>query len=594
MKRMWFPLKETEKAQKGTAHSFLKGAAVLTAGVLAVKVMGAVFKIPLNWIIGEDGMGYFTTAYSFYSPIYSLATAGFPIAISRMVAVCQAKERYRDIRQIHRVSIPVFLFMGVLGFLTMVLGAGWYVRAMGNENAWPAMMALAPAILFSCLSAIYRGYYEGLRNMVPTALSEILEALCRLVLGLGVSGWILYRGMEEYGISGKVLGKAVYDQSEARAQLLPWAAAGAIAGVTAGSIVSFLFLLIRHRTRGDGIGKRELAQSPTPKTPFGTAVTLLKTAAPIGLGAVAVNLSGLVDATFLQSRIREILSTQGMVLVSQYQGMIPEYNLQNPETIPNFLFGCYANAHTLFMLIPALTQALGISALPSVAAAWSCASQRRLQRSVESVLCMTAVCSLPAGIGMAVLAEPIVGLLYGSRAAAPIVARLLPLMAAGAVFASASTPLQSMLQAVGRADIPVKLLGVGLLVKTALTCWLTGIPQWNIAGAAVGTLACYLLIMVGAFVSLCRVSKVKPRMGKVLFRPLAAAALCGAGAYFAQQLGNSFFPGRKWVVLISIGCGAVLYGAALFGLGVLQKEEAARIPGGQKILKILEKSKGIE
>lgn len=594
MKRMWFPLKEMEKAQKGISHSFLKGAAVLTAGVLAVKVMGAVFKIPLNWIIGEDGMGYFTTAYSFYSPIYSLATAGFPIAISRMVAVCQARGRYQDIRQIHRVSIPVFLFMGILGFLAMVLGAGWYVRAMGNESALPAMLTLAPAILFSCLSAIYRGYYEGLRNMVPTALSEILEALCRLVLGLGVSGWILYRGMETYGMSGRILGKAVYDQAEARAQLLPWAAAGAIAGVTAGSVVSFLFLLIRHRLRGDGIGKRELSKSPPPRTPFGTAVMLLKTAAPIGLGAVAVNLSGLVDATFLQSQIREILSTQGMALVSQYQGMIPDYNLANPETIPNFLFGCYANAHTLFMLIPALTQALGISALPNVAAAWSSGNRNRLQKSVESVLCMTAVCSLPAGIGMAVLAEPIVGLLYGSRAAAPIVARLLPLMAAAAVFASVSTPLQSMLQAVGRADIPVKLLGVGLLVKTALTCWLTGMPEWNIAGAAVGTLVCYLIIMTGAFISLRRVIKVKLHMGKILLRPLAAAALCGAGAFLAQQLGNSYFPGRRWVVLISVGCGAVFYGAALFGMGILKKEDAVRVPGGQKILKILEKSKGIE
>ena len=203
-------------------HGFLRGAAILTAGVLVVKVLGAVFKIPLNWIIQEDGMGYFTTAYSFYSPIYSLATAGFPIAISRMVSAGIARGRFREVRQVHRVSVFLFLLTGLLGTALMLLGAGWYVEAVGNPGALPAMVLLAPSILFSCLSAIYRGYYEGLRNMTPTAVSQILEALCRLGLGLFGSFWVLQTAQEEYAALGTVFGQEASSWEQARAVALPW------------------------------------------------------------------------------------------------------------------------------------------------------------------------------------------------------------------------------------------------------------------------------------------------------------------------------------------------------------------------------------
>lgn len=586
--------KTTPKTERAKAHGFLQGAMILTLGVLAVKLMGAVFKIPLTWIIQEDGMGYFTTAYSFYSPVYSLAAAGFPVAISRMVSLHAAGKRYGDVRQIHRVSIPVFLCTGTLGMTVMLAGAGWYTAAVGNPGAVYCMLALAPAVLFSCLSSIYRGYYEGLRNMAPTAISEILESLCRLVLGLSASWWVLERGMEEYRAFGTVLGAKADSLAEARAFLLPLAAAGAVAGVTVGSLASFLFLLLRHRSRGDGISERMLRSAPKPASGRKTALELIKTALPIGVGAVAVNISGLVDATFLQARIRHILTVDAAGLFRLYEGMIPAYNLENPETIPNFLFGCYANAHTLFMLIPAVTQAFGVSALPNVTAAWSEGNPKKLRRSIENVIRVTSIFSLPAGIGMAVLAEPIVGLLYGSRPAAPIVAGVLPIMALAAVFASMSTPLQSMLQAAGRADIPVKLLAAGLLLKTALGYWLTGMTQWNIAGAAIGTLACYFLMMVGSLIALRRVTGVMPGLGKVFLRPLAAACLCGVSAKGVEFLLETVLPDPRLCALLAIGVAGLVYAFSLLGTGAVSSREIIYLPGVQKIAKILEKRHGIE
>lgn len=577
------------KKKKGsTRQSFLHGALILTAAILLVKVIGALFKIPLNWIISEDGMGYFSTAYNFYSPIFSLATAGFPIAIARLVSENYARGNYRDIRMIHRASIPIFLTTGTVGFLIMELGARSYVNIVGNENALPSMIVLAPAILFSCLSSIYRGYYEGMRNMYPTALSEVTEALGKLVIGLSCAWGVITYGMNEYAASGTVFGQKVESEAFARAATLPYAAAGAILGVTMGSLLGFIVLFIRHRRRGDGITKEQLRTSHPSHTMHYTVVRLIKIAIPIGIGSLLVNVANLVDTTFLQTRIGDIMANSKDVLLSMYNGLIPDYNLKNPDSIPNFLYGCYANAMTLYMLVPSITQAFGISALPNVTSAWTRGDRREIKKSIETVMRVTALVAIPAGLGMSVLAQPIVSLIYGSHGASQIIARALIIMGIGAIFASLSTPLQSMLQAVGRVDLPVKLLMIGLLIKVALNYTLCGIPEINILGAGTGTVVCYAFITVMSVVFLCRVTGIVPNLISVFLKPLIAGGLCALAAFLAYNLVSLILPG-KVATLAAIIVACVVYVIALLCLRVIQRSDVRMLPKGQKIEKILEK-----
>ncbi len=168
-------------------QSFLYGAFILTAGMAVVKVIGAVFKIPLQHFIGEYGMGLFNVAYNFYGPVFSLATAGFPVAVSRLVSENASLGRWNDVRQVKTVAGPLFLCFGIAGAVGMTMFAPVYCeRIIGTEHAIFPMLALVPAILFACWGATYRGYYEGLRNMGPTAVSEIIEATVKLCLGLGL------------------------------------------------------------------------------------------------------------------------------------------------------------------------------------------------------------------------------------------------------------------------------------------------------------------------------------------------------------------------------------------------------------------------
>lgn len=206
------------------------------AATLIVKVIGALFKMPLKEIIGVSGFGYFNTAYGLFNTLYALSTAGLPIAVSKMVAECAASGRYRDIRRIHRVSTGVFLITGTAGTLVMLLGAGPYVSFAKNPSAFLSVAVMSPAILFVCLTSSFRGYYEGLRNMYPTGISQVVEALAKLICGLTLAYLAISMGMKEYADAGTVFGAAADSEESARILALAYGSAGAILGIVISKI----------------------------------------------------------------------------------------------------------------------------------------------------------------------------------------------------------------------------------------------------------------------------------------------------------------------------------------------------------------------
>ncbi len=575
--------------EKRTGHankqSFLHGALILLVAIAIVKVIGALFKIPLNLIITPVGMGYFSTAYNLYNPIFSLATAGFPIAIARLVSENYARGRFRDIRQIHKVSIPIFLTLGALAFCLMFFGARPYVSYAtdsGDMNALPAIYVLAPAILFSSMMAIYRGYYEGLRNMYPTAISEVVEALFKLALGLTGAYLVIQNGLTEFAASGTVYGIPVQSVEYAKAATLPYAAAGAIFGVTVGSFFGVIFLWIYHKRNGDGITQEMLVGSPRPYPTKQTISRLVRTAIPVALGALAVNLSSLVDTTFVQRRLRDIMSVNPEVLLQVYNGLLSDVVIQT-DRVPTFLFGCFGNATTLFMLVPAITQAFGVSALPNVTTAWTTGDPKKIKNSIETVLRVVAMITIPAGLGLSVLSGPITQLLGYNE----ITGHILILLGLGAIFAATNTPINSMLQAVGRVDLPIKLLSVGLVIKVASNYWLVGIPEINVMGAGIGTLACYLFLTVCGLILLCKITKVQLNLVGLFLKPFLSGSVCVLSAYLVQKF-TAVLIGERLATVAALFVAVVVYGICMLWLKALQKSDILMLPKGQKIAKILE------
>ncbi len=558
---------------------------ILLLAVGIVKVIGALFKIPLNAVIGDVGMGYFGTAYTIYHPIFSLATAGFPVAIARMVSESLERKRFRDVRRLHAVSIPIFLTLGTLACALMILGAAPFLAFInsGDQNALPAVYALAPAVLFGSLSAIYRGYYEGLGDMRPTAFSEVAEALCKLILGLFAACRVMDAAMEEFSASGTVFGQPAASAEYGRSAALPWAAAGAILGVTVGSVVSFLLLWLYHRLRGDGITGEQLAAAPVPPRRRVLVRSLVRTSIPVALGALAVNLSSLVDTAFLQNRVTAVMEENGSVLLGMYGSFLRAEDIAQGR-VPTALFGCYTNALTLFMLVPALTQAFGVSALPSVTAAWTSGSRAKLERSVENVLRIVALITVPAGMALSVLSDPIAALLGYN----PITGRILVLLGLGSIFAAANIPVNSMLQAVGRVDLPVKLLCVGLVLKIAFNYTLTGIPEINVMGAGFGTLVCYFFLTFFGLAALGRETGMQLRLFSLFGKPcLAAIFACAAGWQTARLARRVLAGGLEALPAIAVFC--LTYVFCVLFLRILKKSDLEALPGTEKIRKILEK-----
>ncbi|MGN0537843.1 MAG: polysaccharide biosynthesis C-terminal domain-containing protein [Acutalibacteraceae bacterium] len=579
---------KAKKSQMG--QSFLKGAAILGMSTVIVKLMGMVYKIILSSMLGGVGTGLFNSAYALYNPLFMLSTAGFPIAISRMVSESITRKRYRDVRQIHRLSIPIFVVAGLVCFVAMILGGFVYVKVIHSDNAIFAILALSPTIFFGCLMSIYRGYFQGMKNMVPTAVSEIIEACGKLFLGLVAAVITMEFGMRQYYDTGYVLGVQCQNAADAQNVIVPIAVGAAIMGISVGALLGLLYLIIRMKHGGDNITRPMLIASPPAHSPSRTVRTLVKTAIPIGLSSIVMSLGDSIDAILVQRRIGDIVDNQADSLLNLYGSLIPDYVYDGGNTAV-YLYGCYGMALTLMMLITAVTQVFGTTALPSVTAAYTSGNKRQLKKSMETVLKITALITIPSGLGMAVLAEPLMSLIYSSPSVSnevEISSRILAIMGVSVIFIATSTPLCSMLQAVGRMDIPLKLMGIGMVLKIITNYVLVGIPEINVQGANCGSLVCYLFVTITALFILCREAKVVPNFVSIFIKPFLAAILCAAAAYFSEQLFDVFFV-QNIATLLAIAVAVVVYIVFLFLFRAVSRNDILQMPKGNKIVKILEK-----
>ncbi len=576
--------------KKRKNQSFLQGAFVLASSMIIVKSFGMIYKIVLANMFGGVGTGLFNAAYALYNPLFMLATAGFPIAISRMVSESVANSRYRDVKKIHRVSVPIFVITGCVCFILMVVGSFVYVNLIKTPNAIFAILALSPTVLFGCLMSIYRGYFEGMRNMVPTAVSEIIEATFKLFVGLTMAYLTIRFGKSQYESTGYVLGMKCTSLEQATSYIMPIAVGAAITGISLGGIMGFIYLYVRYRRNGDGITDEELRKSPRPRSDRETIRIMVRTAIPIGMGAILLSITDVIDTSLVQSRIYDIMQTEPEALLNIYGTLIPDSVYYAGET-HTYLFGCYGYASTLTMLITSLTQVFGSSALPSVTAAWTSKDRGKLKQSLETVLRVTLMVTIPSGIGLAVLSGPVLSLIYGSPNVSnevEIATKVLTTMGIAVIFVGTSTPICSMLQAVGRVDMPLKLMAIGMTAKIVTNYVLVGIPEINIQGAPIGTFVCYMFISVVGIFFLCRYTRVVPNFMSILIKPLLAALVCGVGAFVSYNIINYFMSG-KIATILAIVVAIIIYIVCLFFFKAIQKDDVLQMPKGAKIAKFLER-----
>lgn len=577
-------------SQKNDSQSFLEGALILVIATVVVKIVGAIFKIPIGRLLEEEGFAYFSVAYQIFTPLYSLAMAGLPVAVARMVSEQHTKGNFRDVRKILKVSTAAFTFTGAIGSIIMLASAWVYSnKIVETPAAFLSIICLAPCVFFCCMMSSRRGYYEGLKNMYPTAISQIIEAVIKLVLGLFFAWLVMYMGTSQFEANQTVFGTYCATEKEALSIIYPFASAAAILGITISSFAGALYLHIRYKVRGDSITNEQLLSAPPAQSGKQILRSLCAIAIPVSLGTLATTLTSFIDSTSILNRLNYVMEKAPQTIITMYQGIE-----EAATEIPDFIYGAYSYGISIFNLVPTITTAFALSALPSVTAAWTQRDTLNTKRSIESVLRITSLIAFPAGIGISVLAKPILSLLYpDSTLGVEIAAPALSLLGIGVIFVALLTPINSMLQAVGRVDIPVKLMIIGGSIKIVTNFILVSIPEINVKGAPVGTILCYVFLFLASMIALSKRIDTVPSFKSTFIKPFGCAAVCGiaaAGSYYVLNLVWS----SRINTLISIIFAALIYAICLLISKTLTKDDVNMLPKGKKLVKVLEKRGWIE
>jgi len=585
---------------KAKKQSLLNGALILSAAIVLVKILSVLFKLYVANKIGYGGTGLYATAYNIYTPIYSIALAGLPTAVSKMVASELAQGHYKDVKRLFGVSNMLFAFMGLIGTAVMLLLSYPFAVSVGSVDAMPSIIAIAPSIFFCCVMSGYRGYYQGHSNMNPSAISQIFEAAGKLIFG-----WLFLNIIAGSTLSFAdkipVMNKMVTDTGAA------YASAAAIAGVSVGSLMGVAYLIIRSRVVKDNVTKTLLDASPEAKSRKVLAKRLISIAIPIALSSLVFNLTTLIDNWTIQNRLKVVLESNYDTLANMYPGIVSARGF-TPETAIDFktyLFGAYDMVLEIKNVVPTFTITLGLSAIPILSENWTKKNIPAVRRSIETVIRLCMLIAFPAGVGMIALSDDLLNLLFGSSAqnapAIPYIAPIMMFYGFSVFFLALTQPLTAALQAIDRMDVPIKAMAIGAAVKIVANFVLVSIPSINIQGAVFGSILCNIVMVVYALVVLSKETALKYNWTSLFIKPFLCAVISGAAAWLVNSIfekalpenGLTFISSRLSVDNIACVAGvlaAVLfYVISLFALQAITKEEISMLPKGKKIVKTLEK-----
>lgn len=520
-------------------QSFLHGAAILGAAVAIVKFLGFLGKIPLFNILGGDGYGHYNIAYSVYNVMLIISTAGLPVAVSKLVAESNAKGRIRETTKILRVAVSMFMVLGFVSSAAMFLFADQFADLMKSSSSAATIRAISPSVFFLVVMSSLRGYYQGISNMYPTAVSQIIEALVKVVLGVALSWWLL-----DAGYPTEIV------------------AAGAVGGMTIGTVFAMIYLVLRK-----AFDRSKPAAQSDEALPTGVlAKRILAIAIPVTIGSGMLALTNFIDTLLVMSRLQ---SAAGFT-----------------QERARWLYGSYGLAQTMFNFPGSFIVPFAVSVVPNVAYAISRGDTKSASRTIETSIRITSILALPAAAGLSVLAWPILNLLFDKPD--EVMAASLPLRVLGiAVFFNSVVMLtNSVLQSIGRARVPVYTMLIGALIKITANWVLVGIPSVNINGAPIGTTLCYAAITILNLIVIARAIKPTPNLLKMFGRPLMATLVMAASAWAFYGLAERVMSPKLSVLIAILGAG-IVYLVSIIGMKVLTKEDLALIPKGDKIAKLL-------
>lgn len=540
---------------KKTANLFFSGVLVLTIANLIVKVIGMGLKIPLAEIIGPNGMGYYTSAYDIYVWLYMVSTAGIPVAISIMISDSRSKGNFREAKKIFKIALWSFIVIGLVGMSVMIFGSQIFSALYELPELYWSIIAIAPTLLFICISSAIRGYFQGYQNMVPTAISEVIESLGKLLLGIAFAIW----GMKAFIEGGKV-SESTYAKS----------AAVTILGLTIGVFISMLYLIVKKTTFREDLYNAEFVREDSDKLPVRTGKQLLKTlviiAVPVTISASMMSFTNMIDGMIIANRLSEL-------------GF-------DPPVISGMLGAFKTQVVTLFNLPPALIYPISASLVPYISTVLNTGTKEQLHTIMNSAVKITSLIAMPCALGLSVLSKPIISLMFdmsdNPAAMKYDTPELLSVQAIAVFFLGMLAITNSFLQSHKLERKPIISILAGSAVKLLSSYLLIGNENIQILGAPIGTVLCYITIIVFNFYFIAKHIGFVPKFGRVFVRPLISSVICAAAAFGSFWLLDRFMS-EKIAVLVAIVVAVLVYVVAVFLTRSITADEIKMLPKGEKI-----------
>ncbi len=561
-------------------QNFVLGASLLMISGIVCKLIGALFKVPLTNMIGLDGMGYFNSAYSIYTILFTISTAGIPVAVSKIISSYIVKRDKTAVGKTYKVSLMILVILGLAGFLAMYIFASPLAKNfLKNEKAVYSIKALAPTLFFICFESALRGYFQGHQNMTPTSVSQVIESVGKLAFGIGGAVYAINKG---YGIE--------------------YVSAFSIVGICIGAALSCIYLIIcklSYKKYDYGI-LPDGVRSPSTKKILAEIVLI---AIPITLSSLILSISNLVDSTVIMRCLQNsVLTLENSIplitnpdLITNNTGYIIE-NMSNPEIIEaasNVIYGNYSLAVTMYNLPLVLLTPLSISIIPVLSEAFTKKDRGRINEVTDSTFRIQSAVSLPCALGLCALSYPALCVLYKS-APSQMASPLLSILSISIFFIAMVTVTNAVLHSLQKQWLPIVSMSIGVAVKFVSAYILISIPSIGIYGAPISTLLCYFTAMIVNFAFMAKYTKCVPGIRRVFLKPFIASAICALSAMGSYYLLSRVLGEGKSVTLLSIMIAAVIYFFTLFLIGGLTKTDILLLPKGEKIYKLLLKVKVVK
>ncbi|HBX23195.1 MAG TPA: polysaccharide biosynthesis protein [Desulfotomaculum sp.] len=512
-------------------QTMLQGALILTAATIIIRILGALYRVPLGRMLGDVGLGIYAVPNQFYLLFFTLSSAGIPVALASLVSEKMALGHYRDALRTFRIARTAMVGLGLFFSLLLYGGAGWLIRSdlVPNPDAYLGMKAIAPVIFFAAVTAAYRGLFQGMQNMQAVAYSQVMDQFM-LVGGTLLFSYLLL----PYGLAV--------------------AAAGANLGALPGAMGATLMLVyLYHTQRRELIDLANRDLSGVRERTLTLLKRIFSTALPVSFASVAMAVTAIIDHKLILDRLQ-------MVGYSRLEAVA--------------LFGQFNQMAMSFINISiALAISLGATLVPAAAESLATKNVQRIKTQLSQAVRLALVFALPAAAGLYLLAQQLTLLVFDvGDAGVPLAA-----LSAAVIFWSVHLVTTGALQGIGRPGIPVRNLVVGIAIKLLITYYFTPTPL-GIQAAALGTVAIFLVSSLLNIAYLSRLVGFEFSIVNTLLRPGLATALMSVCVLAVYRSAFDQWGGNTWPTLLAVFAGMAVYPVVLLALGGIRSDDVRRLP----------------